>query len=139
MKKATIIYWSSTGNTEKMGEYLKVNLDSKGFESNLVNVAQATLEDVTISDLVLLGSPAMGAEVIEEDEMEPFVESIKEVISGKDLILFGSYDWGDGQWMREWTERMKSYGANVLGEGLIVQNTPEDDIEIKTYIEEVVK
>lgn len=41
--------------------------------------------------------------------------------------LFGSYGWGDGQWMSDWVERMKNAGATVVGDaGVICQDTPDD-------------
>jgi len=101
----------------------------KGGEVKLLHVSEASVDDVKNADVVLLGSPAMGAEVIEESEMEPFVESIASSVSGKKVGLFGSYGWGDGEWMRNWVERMEGYGANLLNEGLIVQEAPEESSE----------
>lgn len=76
-----------------------------------------------------LGCPAMGAEVLEETEMEPFVEEVEEFVAGKTIALFGSYGWGDGQWMRDWVERMHAAGAKVLNaEGLICQEAPDDAV-----------
>ena len=75
-----------------------------------------------------LGCPAMGAEVLEEGEMEPFVTEVEAFAAGKKIGLFGSYGWGDGQWMRDWEDRMKAAGATVVGgEGVICQETPDDD------------
>lgn len=127
MKKVSIIYWSGTGNTEAMAGVLKEAV-SNGNEVKLLNVSEASKEDVVGADVVILGSPSMGSEVIEECEMEPFVESISSVSSGKDMVLFGSYGWGDGEWMRNWKERMEGYGANVLAE-VICQGAPDSDCE----------
>ena len=75
-----------------------------------------------------MGCPAMGAEVLEESEMEPFVEEAESFVSGKKLALFGSYGWGDGQWMRDWVDRMTGAGATVIGgEGVIAQEAPDDE------------
>ncbi len=84
--------------------------------------------DLNNETVFALGCPAMGDEVLEEDVVEPFVAELEGSVSGKKVALFGSYGWGDGQWMRDWTERMKNAGAVIIGgEGLIVNETPEDD------------
>ena len=92
-------------------------------------ISPAELKDQAVW---VLGCPAMGAEVIEEDEMEPFVAEVEGFASGKTIGLFGSYGWGDGQWMRDWEDRMKAAGAEVAcGEGIITQETPDDDALVK--------
>lgn len=122
-----VIYWSGTGNTEIMAQEIHKTLE----DSKLLYVSEVDLEDVRQADGLALGCPAMGAEVLEEGEMEPFMEEIEGLIKDKKIVLFGSYDWGDGQWMREWEDRIKEAGANLLQEGLIVQNTPtEDDLDL---------
>lgn len=126
MKKAVVIYWTGTGNTEVMANEIAKGMKSDDVEVNVVQVDDASKDMVIEADIVALGCPSMGAEVLEEDSMEPFVESLSDVdFSGKKLGLFGSYDWGDGEWMRDWKERMEGYGATVVGEGLIVHLTPE--------------
>ncbi len=128
MKKATVIYWSGTGNTEKMAEAIVEGIKVKDVDVTLKEVSEASVEDVFESDVVALGCPSMGAEELEDSEMEPFVEALNnEKIKGKPIALFGSYDWGDGEWMINWEERMKSYGANLIGDGIIVNLTPEED------------
>ncbi|MHC1685246.1 MAG: flavodoxin [Clostridiaceae bacterium] len=127
MKNINIIYWSGSGNTEEMANLIAKGLKEKGENPAILNVSEASKEDVAAADLVVLGSPSMGDEVIEESEMEPFVEDIKDIVSGKDVALFGSYGWGNGQWMKDWEERIEGYGAKLLGEGLIVNGFPEGD------------
>ncbi|GIM29521.1 flavodoxin [Clostridium polyendosporum] len=130
MKNVSIIYWSGTGNTEEMAKLIEQGLKENSANPKLINVSDAKLKDVADADLVILGSPSMGDEVIEETEMDPFVESIKEAVNGKALALFGSYGWGTGEWMINWEERMRNYGANLLEEGLIVNGLPEgNDVE----------
>ncbi|MCI1944014.1 flavodoxin [Clostridium luticellarii] len=129
MSKVNIIYWSGTGNTESMANLIAEGVKEKGAEVNVLNVSEASADDVKNADVVLLGSPAMGVEVIEEEEMDPFVESISSFVSGKRIGLFGSYGWGDGEWMRNWVKRMEDYGADVLNEGLIVNEAPEGEKE----------
>lgn len=124
MKNVTVIYWSGTGNTKAMAEAIA---QGAGNDSKLIVVDDATTEDIKNAQAIALGCPAMGAEVLEEASMEPFIEDIKGVISGKPIGLFGSYDWGDGQWMNDWVERMEGYGANVINEGLMIHLTPDDE------------
>lgn len=125
--KIPVIYWSGTGNTEAMAKAVAEGINENGNEANLLFVSDATVADVEEAEAVALGCPATGTEEIEEGEMEPFVESIAEAIKGKKLVLFGSHDWGEGDWMKDWEERMKSYGANMVAEGMIVNLEPDSD------------
>ncbi|NLY09117.1 MAG: flavodoxin [Tissierellia bacterium] len=125
MKKVFVIYWSGTGNTEIMA---KAVAEGVGDGAVLKSVDSASVEDVASCDALALGCPSMGDEVLEEEVMEPFVESIKDVVKGKNVALFGSYGWGNGQWMRDWQERMEGYGANV-DEPVIAMGAPNDYLE----------
>lgn len=127
MSKVLVVYWSQTGNTEMMAEAVAEGAKAKGAEVELVNVSDANAGMIDEADGVALGCPSMGVEVLEETEMEPFVAEIESSVSGKLLGLFGSYDWGDGQWMRDWGERMEGCGANLVAEGLIAHLTPDDE------------
>jgi flavodoxin I len=127
MQKIAIVYWSGTGNTEQMAEAVAAGAKTAETEVSLTEVGKAAQADLLQADAIALGCPAMGAEVLEEDEMEPFVQSLEPGIAGKRLALFGSYDWGDGQWMRDWEERMKGCGATLVDSGLIVHGTPDED------------
>lgn len=128
MKNLSIIYWSGTGNTQKMAEAVAEGAKQEGINVRILAVAEASKEDVLAADAVALGCPSMGCEVLEETEMEPFVESLEsENLSGKPVVLFGSFDWGDGQWMQDWAERMEKMGIRLLAEGLTVQNTPDEE------------
>ena len=122
--KTVIIYWTGSGNTGKMAELIAEGLKSKGAMVESFLVSAANLEMVADADLVLLGSPSMGMEVVEEFEMEPFVASLEGKIQGKKMALFGSYGWGDGQWIRDWEERMKGYGTKIELESLGIQGEP---------------
>ncbi|WP_313758208.1 flavodoxin [Tissierella sp.] len=127
MKKVSIIYWTGTGNTEAMANLIAKGAKEKDSEVKLIPVSNAKSQDVLDADILLLGSPSMGSEAIEENEMEPFVESIKDIVKDKIVGLFGSYDWGDGEWMRNWVERMNTSGAKVFEEGCIVNLSPEGE------------
>lgn len=124
-----IVYYSSTGNTEKMAELIAQGIVNGGKTAELINVFNADSSVFDEEDIIILGCSAMGDEVLEESEFEPFIESISSKISGKKVALFGSYGWGDGKWMRDWQERMESLGCTLIGEGLIVQYEPEDNCE----------
>lgn len=126
MKKLSVIYWSGTGNTEAMANAVAEGAKIDNVEVKLLHVGEASVEDVKNADAIALGCPSMGAEVLEEGEMEPFVEAIEGEVSGKKIVLFGSYGWGDGEWMRNWQERMEDAGANVIEDGLIINETPDD-------------
>lgn len=127
MSKLSIIYWSQTGNTEAMAQAIAQGAEAAGAEVKLLEVAKATAADVKDCDLLAFGCPSMGAEVLEEMDFEPFFESIERNLSGKKVALFGSYGWGDGQWMREWWERTEKDGAVLYGgEGLMINETPAE-------------
>ena len=127
MSKMSVIYWSQTGNTEAMARAVAEGALAAGAEEKVLEVSQASGSDVQDCDLLALGCPAMGAEVLEESEFEPFFESIEGSLSGKKVALFGSYGWGDGQWMRDWWDRAGKDGAKLYGdEGLIINETPDD-------------
>lgn len=128
MSKVAVVYWSSTGNTEAMANAVADGVKGKGGEAVLHTCEDFDGSKVTEYDAIAFGCPAMGDEVLEESEMEPFVESVEGFVSGKTVALFGSYDWGDGQWMRDWSERMTGAGATVVGgEGLICNLEPDDE------------
>jgi flavodoxin short chain len=127
MDKIYVVYWSQTGNTQKMAEAIGKGIIEGGKEAEVVDVSRAPLDEVKKANIFALGCPAMGAEVLEEAEMEPFVEALEESVSGKSIALFGSYGWGDGEWMCDWVDRMIGSGANVLnGEGLICHEEPDE-------------
>ncbi|MDE5558193.1 MAG: flavodoxin [Ruminococcus sp.] len=120
--KSAVIYWSGTGNTEMMAKAI-----AEGAGAELFSVSEFS-GNIADYDRIAFGCSAMGAEVLEEDEFEPFFSSIEGSLSGKTIALFGSYGWGDGEWMRNWEERVKADGAILFGdEGLIVNETPSDD------------
>ena len=127
--KVAVIYASTTGNTEAMANAICDSLKEKGADV-LCSTADGADQAAALScDVLLLGSPAMGDEVL-EDSVEEFFAAIEGSISGKKIGIFGSYDWGDGKWLRDWADRIKSQGAVLLGEPLMVHLTPEaDDVQ----------
>ena len=126
MSKVAVVYWSSTGNTERMAEMLGEEIKNAGGEAEVCELSTVSPADLAGEDSFALGASAMGDEELDEGEVEPFVEELEKSVSGKKVALFGSYDWGDGEWMRKWEERMKEAGAEVVGT-VIANNEPGDD------------
>ena len=128
MDKVIVAYWSQTGNTAAMAAAVGEGITEAGKEAVVTDISSVSMDDLKEASAFALGCPAMGAEVLEEGEMEPFVTETEGFAAGKTIGLFGSYGWGDGQWMRDWVDRMSSAGANVLnGEGVICKEAPDDE------------
>jgi flavodoxin short chain len=123
-----IIYWSGTGNTEAMAKAIEQGIRSKGAEVEVFPVDKASADLVSNCDKIAFGCPSMGAEVLEEAEFDPFFTAIEGSLSGKKVALFGSYGWGDGEWMRNWQERAGAAGAQVFEEGFIQQEAPDEGL-----------
>lgn len=133
-KKILVVYWSGTGNTETMAKQLAKGAADAGGEVVCKPVSEVTGEMVKEAAALAFGCPAMGAEVLEESEMEPLISGLSPAeLGGKPVGLFGSYDWGDGQWMRDWVDRMKGLSALVDGEGIIAQLAPSEEALNKCY------
>lgn len=126
-----IVYWSQTGNTEAMANAVAEGVKEAGGEAEVLYVGSVRAADLQQENTFALGCPAMGGEELDDGEMEPFVSELEGSVSGKKIGLFGSYGWGDGEWMRNWTERMEKAGAQIAGgEGVICQGPPaESDLE----------
>jgi len=122
-----IVYWSGTGNTEKMAELIKEGIVQAGKSTETVVVSDVNVDELLKDEVIVLGCSAMGDEVLEESEFEPFIEELSTKVSGKKIALFGSYGWGDGQWMRDFEERMIGYGCTIIDTPLIIQNEPDDN------------
>lgn len=124
-----VVYWSQTGNTESLAQAVVEGVQNAGKEAEAIEMDSISAADLQDDAVFALGSPAMGDEELDDGTVEPFVAELEGSVSGKKIALFGSYDWGDGQWMRDWTERMQNAGAVIVGgEGLSVQqDTIEDE------------
>ena len=128
MSKMAVIYWSMTGNTQAMAEAIADGAREAGAEVDLFSVDQVSVDQALEYDKLALGCPAMGAEVLEEAEFEPFFTALEGRLGGKRVALFGSYGWGDGQWMRDWKDRADGANAVVYQDkGLILNEAPDDD------------
>ena len=127
MSKVAVVYWSSTGNTEAMANAVADGVKGKGGEAVLHTCEDFDGSKVTEYDAIAFGCPAMGAEVLEEEEFEPMFASCESKLSGKRIALFGSYGWGDGEWMRDWETRCKEAGAVLICESVICNEMPDDE------------
>ncbi|MDO4492030.1 MAG: flavodoxin [Lachnospiraceae bacterium] len=127
MKKVAIVYWSGTGNTERMALEVEAGAKKNGAEVSVFTSDEFSVEMLDGFDAIAFGCPAMGAEVLEESSFDPMFESVEKNLAGKNIALFGSYGWGDGQWMRDWEERCNAAGAQFVCESLIVNEAPDDE------------
>lgn len=127
MSKTAIIYWSGTGNTEAMANAIFDGAKEVNADTKLFSVDQITADEAKDYNNLILGCPAMGAEELEEGEFEPFFAELEVNLSSKNVALFGSYGWGDGEWMREWEKRVTDAGAKLANESIIVNDSPDED------------
>lgn len=127
MSKTAIIYWSGTGNTEAMAQAVLEGARSVDPDTYMCTVSEISAADAAGYDTLIMGCPAMGAEELEEGEFEPFFSELEGSLSGKKAALFGSYGWGDGEWMRNWEERVTSSGAKLICDSVTANETPDDD------------
>ena len=127
MGKVAVVYWSGTGNTEEMAKAVLEGAKKGGADAELKRFEDFKVADLAGYDGFLFGCPAMGDEVLEEDEFEPFFTEAEKKLSGVPVGLFGSYGWGAGAWMEAWAERTKAAGAKLVSDGVIVENAPDDD------------
>ena len=127
MSKIAVVFWSGTGNTEAMAQAVAEGAGAKGAEVECIGASDFSADKVAEYDAIAFGCPAMGDEVLEESEFDPMFEDVEGSLSGKKIALFGSYGWGDGQWMRDWEERCKQAGAVLAIESVIANDAPDDD------------
>ena len=127
MSKVAVVYWSGTGNTEMMAAQVKKGAEEAGAEVTMFTAAEFGPEKVDDFDAIAFGCPSMGAEVLEESEFDPMFTACEGKLGGKKIALFGSYGWGDGQWMRDWEERCNGAGVRFATDYVIVNETPDAD------------
>lgn len=128
MEKVLVVYWSQTGNTEAMANAVLAGANSDEAAAGLYHVGDISAAQAAKCGPLARGCPAMGSEVLEESVFEPFFAQLEGMLKGKKVALFGSYGWGDGQWMRDWEDRVVAAGAELVnGGGLILNETPDPD------------
>ena len=133
MSNVAIIYWSGTGNTELMAKKILEGAKDSAASVEIFTASEFNAEKLTGFDIIAFGCPSMGAEVLEETEFEPMFESCKSELGGKKVALFGSYGWGDGEWMRNWEKDVDEAGAVLLCESLMINETPDSEEEQTCY------
>lgn len=125
MSKVAVVFWSGTGNTETMAGAVAEGAAAAGAEVEQIQAADFDANAVASYDAIAFGCPAMGDESLEEDEFEPMFEAAEAQLSGKKVGLFGSYDWGTGDWMDTWRERTEGDGAEVVA--TVIANLEPDN------------
>ena len=126
MSKVAVVFWSGTGNTEAMAKAVEEGIKGAGAEAVVVAPSAFYASKVSEFDAIAFGCPAMGNEVLEEGEFDPMFTGIESALSGKKIALFGSYGWGDGQWMRDWEDRCKKAGAVLACDSVMANDAPDD-------------
>ena len=128
MSKVKVVFWSGSGNTQAMADAVANGIRSAGAEAEVTTFDSLSPSDAANESAIAFGCPAMGVEVLEEGTVEPFMADYETKCNGKKVALFGSYGWGDGQWMRDWQDRLVAAGASIIGgEGIIANSAPDDD------------
>ena len=127
MSKIAVVYWSGTGNTEAMASAVAEGASGKGADVSLFTAAEFSADQVDSYDAIAFGCPSMGAEQLEESEFDPMFTDCENSLKGKNIALFGSYGWGDGEWMRTWESRCGADGANLVCDSVICNDAPDED------------
>lgn len=129
MKKTAVVYWSGTGNTEAMAKAVAEGMESAGAQVTMLTPDQVKASELSAYDAIAFGCPAMGSEVLEEMEFQPMFDEVKRSLGGKSAALFGSYGWGDGEWIRTWAEDAEAAGARLVVEPVMANGSPDGDAE----------
>lgn len=127
MSKIAVVYWSGTGNTEAMANAVSEGITNAGGTAELITAAAFSAEQMDAYDAIAFGCPSMGAEELEEEEFAPMFSACEAKLSGKKIALFGSFGWGDGEWMRNWEQTCKDAGAVLACDFVICNDAPDDD------------
>lgn len=122
MSQIAVVYWSGTGHTQAMAEAV-----AKACGAQLFTAEEFSADQVAKYDAIAFGCPAMGAEVLEESEFQPMFDACKPHLQGKKIALFGSYGWGDGEWMRTWEEDCTSAGIRLAADSVTCCEAPDDE------------
>ena len=127
MSKAAVVYWSGTGTTQAMAQAVADGAEQAGAQVSLFEAADFSNDLVGEYDAIAFGCPSMGCEELEDSEFQPMFDSVKDSLSGKKIALFGSYGWGDGEWMRTWQSDIEAAGIQLVADGLICNEAPDDE------------
>ena len=130
MSKVAVVYWSGTGNTKLMAETILNGASDKGADASIFEANDFSASKAAEFDAIAFGCPAMGAEELEDSEFEPMFSAVEGSLAGKKIALFGSYGWGDGQWMRDWEDRCRNNGITLAEKSVIANEVPDDAVLI---------
>lgn len=131
MSKTAVVYWSGTGNTAAMADAVVEGVKSAGGQPELFTAESFNSDMVDNYDFIAFGCPSMGCEQLEDTEFEPMFDSCKNKLKGKKIALFGSYGWGDGEWMQTWENDCKSFGADLVCNSVICNDAPDEEAVAK--------
>jgi len=129
MSKIAVVYWSGTGNTEAMANAVAEGARNAGTTAEMFTASDFSASMMDDFDAIAFGCPSMGAEQLEESEFEPMFTDCESKLSAKRIALFGSYGWGDGEWMRTWEDTCRDLGADLVCESVICLESPDDEAE----------
>ena len=129
MSKVAVVYWSGTGNTEMMAQKVAEGAKEAGAEVSVLTSADFSADDVDAYDAIAFGCPAMGDEELEDSVFQPVFEACEAKLAGKKVALFGSYGWGDGEWMRSWEEKCQNDGVALAVDSVICNEDPDDEAQ----------
>mgnify|MGYP004569097255 FL=1 len=127
MSKTAVVFWSGTGNTEEMANAVLEGMKENGADASIYSADAFQAGDVEGYDAIAFGCPAMGAEVLEENEFQPLFDECKSALEGKKVALFGSYGWGDGEWMRNWEDDCREAGIELACDSVVCNDAPDED------------
>lgn len=127
MSKIAVVFWSGTGNTESMADAVAAGAKNAGADVSVFNAVDFSADKTDEFDAIAFGCPAMGAETLEDTEFEPMFNDCLLKLNSKKIALFGSYGWGDGEWMRAWEDTCNSAGAVLVAESVICNDAPDDE------------
>ena len=130
MSKVAVVYWSGTGNTEAMANKVAEGAKAAGAEVEVISADDFDGNNIEGFDGIAFGCPAMGDEELEDTVFQPVFEACESKLSGKKVALFGSYGWGDGEWMRSWEEKCQNDGVVLAAESVICNEDPDDEAQV---------
>ena len=126
MSKVAVVFWSGTGNTEAMADLVAQGVKEAGGDASLIQISDFDESQIDDFDAFAFGCPAMGDEELEDTEFLPVYDIVEPLLGDKKVVLFGSYDWNDGEWMELWEQRAQDAGVNVV-DSLIAKDYPDDE------------
>lgn len=127
MSKIAVVYWSETGNTEEMAKQVVEGVKAAGADVTMFTASEFTADMADTYDAIAFGCPSMGEEVLEESEFQPMWDRVKSKLKDKKVALFGSYGWGDGEWMRNWEEECNDQSISLVCDCVICNEAPDNE------------